>query len=167
MNRGITLRALITATVLAAPPAAAQQQETACPAQRGSLAQGAFGGFKKTIPLPPCAELSLPPITAPPTAAREPSIHPPPAGPREIPDHQVASTDLGFERGIGPALGRGVTWRGRTYIVVEVTTPDGRPTFAGGSRFIVTTEGGVLEIGLKALTKGANEPEMADPAVVN
>lgn len=167
MKRGVRLWAFIVATVMAAMPAAAQQQEPACPAQWGSLAQGAFGGFKKAIPLPPCAEPSLPPITAPPTAAKEPSIFPPPAGPREVPEHHVASTDLGFERGIGPAPGRGVTWQGRKYIVVEVTTPDGRPTFAGGSRFVITTEGGVLDIGLKALVKGANEPEMADAAVVN
>ena len=72
------------------------------------------------------------------------------------------STDLGFERGIGPAPGRGVTWRGRTYLVVDVTVTNGRPTFAGGSRFIITTDGGALDIGLKAIAKGVRETEMAN-----
>ena len=52
--------------------------------------------------------------------------------------------------------------RGRIYLVVDVTAEDGRPTFAGGSRFIITTDGGALDIGLKAIAKGAHEPEMAN-----
>lgn len=167
MNRDIALAGLVVATLMVALPAAAQQQAPACPAPRGSLAEGAFGGFKNTIPVPPCAEPSLPPMTARPNAAKAPSVNPPPAGPPEVADHHVASTDLGFERGIGPAPGRAVTWRGRKYLVVDVTTKDGRPTFAGGSRFIITTAGGSLDIGLKALGKGVREPEMADATVLN
>jgi hypothetical protein len=167
MNRGIALWGLVAAACVAVLPAAAQQPGPACPAPRGSLAEGAFGGFKNVGPVPPCAEPSLPPLTAQPTTAKAPSIHPPPAGPPAVAEQHVASTDLGFERGIGPAPGRAVTWRGHKYLVVDVTTRDGRPTFAGGSRFIITTAGGSLDIGLKALAKGAHEPEMADATVLN
>jgi hypothetical protein len=149
------------AVIMTAVLPAAAQQPLACTAPRGSLAEGAFGGFKNTVLLPPCAEPSLPPLTTRPTAAKAPPVNPPPAGPPEIADHRVASTDLGFERGIGPAPGWGVIWQGRTYLVVAVMANDGRPTFAGGSHFIITTEGGALEIGLKAIAKGAPEPEMA------
>jgi hypothetical protein len=165
MNRGFLLWGLVVAAVLAVLPAAAQQQP-ACPAPRGSLAEGAFGGFKNTLVVPPCAEPSLPPMTARPAPDRAPPTNPPPAGPPEVAEYHVTATDLGFERGIGPAPGRGVTWRGRTYVVVDVTTRDGRPTFAGGSRFIITTEGGLLEIGLKPLPKGARDPEMANAGPV-
>jgi hypothetical protein len=160
MYRGTMLWGL-AAAVAAALPAAAQQPP-ACTAPHGSLAEGAFGGFENPVPLPPCAEPSLPPLTTRPTAAKAPPVNPPPAGPPEIADHHIASTDLGFERGIGPAPGWGVTWRGRIYVVVDVTARDGRPTFAGGSHFIITTEGGALDIGLKAIAKGAREPEMAN-----
>jgi hypothetical protein len=155
----------LVAAVTVVLPAAAQQPQ-ACAAPRGSLAEGAFGGFKNALPLPPCAEPSLPPLTTWPTAAVAPPVNPPPAGAPEIADHHIASTDLGFERGIGPAPGRGVTWRGRIYVVVDVTAEDGRPTFAGGSRFIITTDGGALDIGLKAMAKGAHEPEMANATPV-
>jgi hypothetical protein len=167
MNRGVAFAGLAVAAVLVVLPVAAQQQGPVCPAPRGSLAEGAFGGFKNTIPAPPCAEPSLPPLTARPSTARPPSLNPPPAGPPLIADHQIASTELGFERGIGPALGQAVTWRGRKYLVVDVTTKDGRPTFAGGSRFIITTAGGSLNIGLKALGKGVRDPEMADATTLN
>ena len=138
MNRGVMLWGLAAAVTVVLPAAA--QQPPACTALHGSLAEGAFGGFKNTLPLPPCAEPSLPPLTTRPTAARPPSVNPPPAGSPEIADHHIASTDLGFERGIGPAPGWGVTWRGRIYLVVDVTATDGRPIFAGGSHFIITTK---------------------------
>jgi hypothetical protein len=160
MSRGIVLWGLVAAAAVGLPAAA--QQPPACTAAHGSLAEGAFGGFKNSVPLPPCADPSLPPLTTRPTAAKAPPVNPPPAGPPEIADLHIASTDLGFERGIGPAPGWGVTWRGRIYLVVDVTAGDGRPTFTGGSRFIITTDGGALDIGLKALAKGAHEPEMAN-----
>jgi hypothetical protein len=50
----------------------------------------------------------LPPLTTRPTAAKVPLVYPLPAGPPEIADHHIASTDLGFERGTGPAPGCGV-----------------------------------------------------------
>jgi hypothetical protein len=158
------LSGLAVAVTVALPTAA--QQPPACTAPRGSLGEGAFGGFRNTVPLPPCAEPSLPPLTTGPAVAKAPAVNPPPAGPRPVADHHIASTDLGFERGIGPAPGWGVTWQGRAYLVVDVTASDGRPTFAGGSRFIITTEGGALDIGIKAIAKGAREPEMANATPV-
>jgi len=160
MKRGVMLRGLAAAVLVALPASA--QQPPACSAPRGSPGEGAFGGFKTTMPLPPCAEPSLPPITMSPTADKARPVHPPPARPPEMADHHVPSTELGFEQGIGPAPGRGVTWRGRVYLVVYVTARDGRPTFAGGSRFIITTEGGALDVGLKAIAKDALAPEMAN-----
>jgi hypothetical protein len=160
MNRGAMLWGLVIAVPTPLPAIA--QQPPACSASHGSLAEGAFGGFRNTVPLPPCAEPSLPPLTMRPMAAKAPPLNPPPAGPPEIADYHIASTDLGFERGIGPAPGRGVIWQGRIYRVVDVTATDGRPTFAGGSRFIITTEGGALDVGLKAITASGDEPEMAN-----
>jgi hypothetical protein len=164
MNRGTMLWGLAAAVTVGLPAVA--QQPAACTAPRGSLAEGAFGGFENSLPLPPCAEPSLPPLTTRPTAAKARPVNPPAAGPPPIADHRIASTELGFERGIGPAPGRGVTWRGRLYLVVDVTTRDGRPTFAGGSRFVITTDGGALDVGLKAIAKGALEPELANATPV-
>lgn len=126
-----------------------------------------FGEFKKTLPLPPCPETSLPPLAARGTAGKPPRVGAPPAREPERADHHIPSTDLGFQRGIGPAPGYAVTWRGRKYRVIDVVANDGRPTFAGGSRFIITTAGGALEVGLKALGKDAHEPLMADATVIN
>lgn len=164
MTRGMTLWGLAAAFAAGLPAAA--EQPAACSAPHGSLAEGAFRGFANTILVPPCAEPSLPPLTMQPTAAKAPPANPPPASLPQIADHHIASTELGFERGIGPALGRGVTWRGRLYLVVDVKARDGRPTFAGGSRFVITTDGGALDIGLKAIAKGALEPEMANATPV-
>ena len=160
MKRGVMLRGLAVVAMVVLPASA--QQPSACSAPRGSPAEGPFGGFETTMPLPPCAEPSLPPVTTPPTAAKARPVNPPPASPPEIADHHIPSTELGFVQGIGPAPGWGVTWRGRTYLVVYVTARDGRPTFAGGSRFIITTAGGALDVGLKAIAQDALQPEMAN-----
>jgi hypothetical protein len=80
-----------------------------------------------------------------------PRVGAPPAGTPPVADHHVPATDLGFERGIGPAVGQTVSWRGVRYLVVDVTADGGRPTFSGGSRFSITTAEGALDIGLKAL----------------
>lgn len=84
-----------------------------------------------------------------------------PAGAPLVPDHHVPATDLGFERGIGPAIGRTVIWRGLRHVVVDVTADGGRSTFSGGSRFSITTAGGALDVGLKALASPADR-QMAD-----
>ncbi|HYD06228.1 MAG TPA: hypothetical protein VEC60_10905 [Reyranella sp.] len=89
-----------------------------------------------------------------------PRIGAPAPGVPLVADRHVPSTDLGFERGIGPAAGQTVTWRGVDYLVVDVAADGGRPTFSGGSRFAITTAGGTLEIGLKALE--ATDRRLAD-----
>jgi len=85
-----------------------------------------------------------------------PRVGAPPPGVPLVADRHVPSTDLGFERGIGPAAGQTVSWRGERYLVVDVTADSGRPTFSGGSRYSITTAGGSLEIGLKALVPQAD-----------
>lgn len=79
---------------------------------------------------------------------------PPPGGPL-VAERHIPSTELGFERGIGPAAGQTVSWRGARYLVVDVVADGGRPTFSGSSRFAVTTAGGALDIGLKAVVPPA------------
>ena len=68
-----------------------------------------------------------------------------------VADLHVSSTALGFEKGIAPAPGRTIDYRGQEYLVVEVAAVDNSPTFSGGSRFVITVRGGALEVGLKAM----------------
>jgi len=96
-----------------------------------------------------------------PLPGEPPRIGAAPPGVPPVVDHHVSSTDLGFERGIGPAAGQTVSWRGETYLVVDVVADGGRPTFSGGSRFAITTAGGALDIGLKALAPQADR-QIAD-----
>jgi len=85
-----------------------------------------------------------------------PRLFPAPAGEPPVAEHHVPSTELGFEPGIGPAAGQTVSWRGAPYLVVDVAAADGRPTFSGGSRFAITTAGGALDIGLKAVAPSSD-----------
>ncbi len=88
-------------------PAAAQQTTWRVPHLTEARLKGHLVVSKNTVLLPPCAEPSLLPLTTWPTAAKEPPLNPPPARPPRDRGHHVASTDLGFERGIGPAPGWG------------------------------------------------------------
>ena len=124
-------------TMVAFGPAVVAQQATMCPLSNGILQ-------------PPCAEPSPPPASHPPLPGVN-SDAVPPAGVAPVADLHVASTDLGFDRGIGPAPGETIGYRRQAYLVVDVAAIDGGPTFAGGSRFAVTTKGGALEVGLKAM----------------
>jgi hypothetical protein len=91
------------------------------------------------------------PPQASPVEGQPPRLGAPPPGEPVVADHHVSSADLGYQSGIGPAVGQTVTWHGMLYRVVQVVAQDGRPTFSGGSRHVITTEGGTLDIGLKAL----------------
>jgi hypothetical protein len=73
------------------------------------------------------------------------------AGVPAVADIHVASTDLGFEKGVAPALGRTMGYRGRDYLVVDVAAAGNGPVFSGGSQFVITTQGGTLQVGLKAM----------------
>ncbi len=91
------------------------------------------------------APISVPPVMAP--TPREVAPIPEP----QTADRHVASTDLGFEKGIGPAVGRTVTYRDKVYLVTDVVTVGGGPTFSGGSRFTIAPSGHTLSVGLKAV----------------
>ena len=97
------------------------------------------------------AEPFLLPADPAPVPAAASSDFVPPAGMPVVADLHVASTVLGFERGIAPAPGRTVGYQGQEYLVVEVAAAGNGPTFSGGSRFVITTRGGALEVGLKAM----------------
>ena len=86
-----------------------------------------------------------------PVPGEAPRLGAPPPGAPAVADVHLSSVDLGFDRGIGPAPGQTVTWQGASYLVVDAVASEGRPTFSGGSRFVITSAGGALEIGLKAL----------------
>jgi hypothetical protein len=92
----------------------------------------------------------LPAKPAPVPAAASSGIGPPAAVPA-VADLQVASTALGFEKGIAPAPGRTIAYQGQEYLVVEVAAVGNGPTFSGGSRFVITTQDGALQVGLKAM----------------
>jgi hypothetical protein len=89
----------------------------------------------------------------PPISGEPPRLGAPPPGAPVAADVHVASVQLGFERGIGPAPGQTVAWQGASYLVVDAIASDGRPTFSGGSRFVITSSGGSLEIGLRAIDR--------------
>jgi hypothetical protein len=94
---------------------------------------------------------SLLPTNPAPVPAAANSDFVPPADTLAVADLHVASTALGFERGIAPAPGRTIGYQGQEYLVVEVAAVGNGPTFSGGSRFVITTRGGALEVGLKAM----------------
>src|SRR5690349_790371 len=90
-------------TMVAFGPAVVAQQAAMCPLSESQLADGPFVGLVRGgVPQPPCAEPSLPPATHPPLPGVN-SDAAPPAGVAPVADLHVASTDLGFDRGIGPA----------------------------------------------------------------
>jgi hypothetical protein len=88
-----------------------------------------------------------------PVSGETPRLGAPPPGTPTVADVHVSSIDLGFDRGVGPAPGQTVTWQGASYLVVDASADEGRPTFSGGSRFVITSAGGTLDIGLKALVR--------------
>jgi hypothetical protein len=88
----------------------------------------------------------------PPVSGDMPRPGAPPTGVAPVAAVHVPSVALGFDRGIGPAPGQTVTWQGTSYLVVDAVADEGRPTFSGGSRFVITSAGGALEIGLKAIS---------------
>ncbi|HZY51849.1 MAG TPA: hypothetical protein VFE73_01355 [Reyranella sp.] len=104
------------------------------------------------LALPAVAQpLSTPLAPEKPVAGETPKLGAPPPGIPEVAEIHVRSVDLGFDKGVGPAPGQSVTWQGAAYIVVDAVASEGRPTFSGGSRFVITSAGGSLEIGLKAV----------------
>jgi len=71
-------------------------------------------------------------------------------GPRDVvADFHIESTALGYDQGIGPAVGRDIDYKGKHYTVADVFTANGQPCFSGGSKFSIAPAGGRLVIGLK------------------
>ncbi len=111
----------------------------------------------------PCAEPSLPPATIAPMPFGPHSDAATPARAPVVADLHVASTELGFQKGTSPAPGRTVGYRGQEYLVLEVAAVGNGPIFSGGSRFVITTMGGALVVGLKAMDE--RERQMAAASV--
>jgi hypothetical protein len=149
-GRLLTLATGCLAFALALPVAAQDQQ--ACPAGRAgaSIGEGPMSGFGDSLPLPPCQEPALPPASPKPLHSKS-NEFPAPAGEPLKSDFSVASTDLGFEKGIGPAPGYAISYRGKRYLVIEVKAADGGPSFSGGSRFVIGVKGANLIVGLAAI----------------
>ena len=147
----------VSGAVLAlALPAAAQQQADStaiCPTVNAPIGDGTVTGFVDGLPRPPCQEPSLPPATPMPLVSKADEF-PPPAGEPAKPDFRVASTDLGFDKGIGPAPGYAIRYQGRHYLVIDIKTADGAPFFSGGSRYVIGVKGASLEVGLAEIPAG-------------
>jgi hypothetical protein len=99
------------------------------------------------------------PLTTPlapemPVPGEPPRLGAPEPGVPAVADLHISSVALGFDQGVGPAPGQTVTWKGASYLVVDAVASEGRPTFSGGSRFVITSAGGTLEIGLRAVDRG-------------
>ena len=117
------------------------------------------GGILLAAAAPVCAQQApivqpaviTPPMIVSPLVAPTPSkVQQPPA--LQMPaDLHVDSTRLGYDKGIGPAVGRLVTWRDKEYEVTDIVVSDGGPSFSGGSRFVVAPAGRGLMVGLRAL----------------
>jgi len=74
----------------------------------------------------------------------------PAPGPYDVvADFHVESTALGFDQGVGPAVGRDIDYKGKHYMVADVFTANSQPCFSGGSKFSIAPAGGRLVIGLK------------------
>jgi hypothetical protein len=111
-----------------------------------------WGSIGIAFALPAAAQpLSAPLAPEKPVPGEIPRLGAPPPGTPDVADVHVPSVALGFDKGVGPAPGQTVTWQGASYVVVDAIASEGRSTFSGGSRFVITRAGGTLEIGLKAV----------------
>lgn len=110
-----------------------------------------LGGLVLFLTTPAFAqEFMPPPIVVQPLMAPTPKI-PPEVKKPQVADTHVESTELGFETGVGPAVGRTVTFHDKRYEVTDIAAVGGGPTFSGNSRFAVAPAGKRLLIGLKAV----------------
>lgn len=76
----------------------------------------------------------------------------PKSGEPLVADTHVDSTELGFDKGVAPAPGRKVTFRGKEFQVADVAAKDGGRTFAGGSQHVIGVNGSSLVVGLVSST---------------
>lgn len=155
--------------LLAVPSVALSQQQAAGGVSESSgVADGAFAGFARDLPLPPQSEPSLPPGSVAPMSSRKPSEFAPPAGKPLVADTHVASTELGFRQGVAPAPGRAIIFHGQKFRVIDVRATGGGPTFAGGSPFVIGVNGSRLMVGLKSIVPGSVlDPDRFEVTAVN
>lgn len=95
------------------------------------------------------------PLPTPVMAPTPKAITAPPA--HKVADTHIESTKLGFDKGVGPAVGRNVSWRGKEYEVTDIEVDGGGPSFSGNSKFVIAPQGKGLRIGLKEI----DAPKMA------
>jgi hypothetical protein len=76
-------------------------------------------------------------------------------------DVRLASDELGFDRGVGPVVGRIVAWQGADYRVIAVAASDGGPTFSGGSRHAIAGRGQALLVSLRLVDPHDTNPSTA------
>ena len=105
--------------------------------------------------MPSCDGTFRLPVVIAPSAA--PAAKPYTPGAKVVPDYRGASTELGFEKGVAPAPGRTVTYRGGNYFVAEVVVAGGGPIFSGNSRHVISTSGANLVVGLKEIGEDKEE----------
>ena len=119
-----------------------------------SVAVSAFPGIAAAQePSPPLGVPGPKPLVGKPNSANPP-------GPRDVTaDFHLESTVLGFDQGVGPAVGRELSYNGKQYTVADIYTVDGQPCFSGGSRFTIAPAGGRLVVGLK--TTGTDSVNVA------
>jgi hypothetical protein len=111
-----------------------------------------WGSIGIALALPAVAQpLASPLAPEKPVPGETPRLGAPEPSVPAVADVHVSSVDLGFDKGVGPAPGQTVTWKGASYLVIDAVASESRPTFSGGSRFVITSAGGTLEIGLKAV----------------
>ncbi|HTR85153.1 MAG TPA: hypothetical protein VMI56_11800 [Reyranella sp.] len=167
MAKRIGIFGLLAAMAVAALALPAAAQESNCPAKPDTLADGVFSKFGNGLPKPPCAEPSLPPGTVKPLASQPRSEFMAPGQPL-VADYHIASTELGFEKGIAPAPGLAVTYQGKKYRVTDVVAEGGGPSFSGGSRFVIGVKGSNLMVGLKSYVPGsALDPDRLQVSALN
>ncbi len=120
---------------------------------------GALGVSLAVLALPriAVAQEPAPTLSAPgpaPIEGKQIIVEP---APRDIAaDFHVELTVLGFEPGVGPAVGREVSYDGKQYTVAAVFAADGAPCFSGGSHFTIAPAGGRLVIGLRTAGPAIN-----------
>ncbi|HEY4168324.1 MAG TPA: hypothetical protein VGM96_16185 [Reyranella sp.] len=108
-------------------------------------------GIALVLPIAAVPAVAQPLPPEKPVPGEPPRLGAPPPGTPDVADVHVPSVALGFDKGVGPAPGWTVTWQGVSYVVVDAVASEDRPIFSGGSRFVITSAGGTLQIGLKAV----------------
>jgi hypothetical protein len=166
MAVGRRLGALIVGgTMLLAVPVVGQERQAVCP----SIVDSAATGFASGVVPTRCSEPSMPPAFVVPFHSSEPSPSAASAAePALTADIHLASTELGFERGVGPAPGHSVRYNGQKYRVTGIEVQGGGRYFSGGSAFVVGVAGSTLIVGLKSIVPGgALDPDRFAPPTVN